>query len=211
MQRLGLLRIIILLIGSENLGINPIKLNGPWDEGFALDVHTISSTYIADNVYGHPEFDTEYSELGELLHKLKYKKDYNKLDDIMELAEPFIESWDAIKQVNFVLPVPPSKQRSYQPAQEIAIRIANLIGVEYSDEVLQKISSIESKGLSSVDKGQIQGTIIKTAMATKEYNMLLIDDLYKSGATLKECIRVLREDAKIKKIFVLTITKTRKG
>ena len=68
---------------------------------------------------------------------------------------------------------------------------------------------MESKNLSSEDKQKIQGTIFKTAQATKEHNMLLVDDLYKSGATLTECVHVLRTDSKIKKIFVLTLTKTR--
>jgi predicted amidophosphoribosyltransferase len=198
-------------MGSDSMSINPIKLIGPWDEGFALDVHTISSTYLGDDVYGHPEFENEYSEMGHLLHLFKYKNVHSGLFDIIELVKPFISSWQSVQEVSFVLPVPSSKPRIYQPAQEIASEIASLLKVGYSDEILQKMSSIESKGLSSSEKQQLQGSIIKTVEATKEHNMLLVDDLYKSGATLTECIRVLREDKKIKKIFVLTMTKTRKG
>ena len=197
-------------MGSESVGVNPIELIGPWDEGYALDIHTVSSTYIGDNVYGHPEFITEYSEMGQLLHLFKYKNKQSILSDIIKLAKPFIESWSAIREVSFVLPVPSSKIRIYQPAQEIASEIASFIHVGYSDEILQKVSSIESKDLSPNDKQQVYGSIIKTAKATQEHNMLLVDDLYKSGATLVECVRVLREDPKINKIFVLTMTKTRK-
>jgi predicted amidophosphoribosyltransferase len=193
------------------MSINPIKLIGPWDEGFALDVHTVSSIYLGDDVYGHPEFENEYSEVGRLLHLFKYKNVHSRLFDIIELVKPFISSWQSVQEVSFVLPVPSSKPRIYQPAQEIASEIASLLKVGYSDEILQKVSSIESKGLSSNEKQQLQGSIIKTVEATKEHNMLLVDELYKSGATLTECIRVLREDKKIKKIFVLTMTKTRKG
>jgi len=193
------------------MSIKPIKLVGPWDEGYALDIHTISSTYLGDDVYGHPDFQNEYSEIGNLLHLFKYRGMSNKLFDIIEIVKPFIKTWQAMQEISFVLPVPSSKVRAYQPAQEIAYEIASLLGVGYSDKVLQKISSIESKGLSSVDKQQIQGSIIKTVSATQEHNMLLVDDLYKSGATLTECVRILREDPKIKKIFVLAMTKTRKG
>ncbi|MDD2234621.1 MAG: hypothetical protein PHV03_06895 [Desulfitobacteriaceae bacterium] len=193
------------------MSIKPIKLWGPWDEGFALDTHTVSSTYIGDNIYGHPEFKTEYSEMGELLYLFKYKNDYSKLDDIIKLGKSFIKSWKAVKNIDLVLPVPFSKTRNYQPAQEIAMEIACLIGATYAENILQKISSTESKGLSPVDKQQIEGTIIKTEMATTRHNILLVDDLFESGKTLKECVRVLREDPKINKILVLTMTKTRKG
>ena len=192
------------------MGINPIELIGSWDEGYALDIHTISSTYLGDDVYGHPEFNNEYSEMGELLHLYKYRNVHNKLNNIIELVKPFIESWKAMQEVSFILPVPSTKVRIYQPAQEIASEIASLLRVGYSDEILLKVSSIESKGLSSENKKQIQGSIIKSIKATKEHNMLLVDDLYKSGATLTECVRVLREDQLINKIFVLTMTKTRK-
>jgi hypothetical protein len=37
--------------------ISPRRLRGPWIEGYALDLHTISSTMIGYNQYGHPEFD----------------------------------------------------------------------------------------------------------------------------------------------------------
>jgi len=166
---------------------------------------------LGDDVYGHPEFENEYSEMGHFLHLFKYKNEHDRLFDIVELVKPFLLSWQAMQEVSFVLPVPSSKVRIYQPAQEIASEIASLIKVGYSSEILQKKSSIESKGLSASGKQQIQGTIVKTAKATKEHNMLLVDDLYKSGATLTECIRVLREDPMINKIFVLTMTKTRKG
>ena len=33
------------------MGINPIKLEGDWDEGYALDVHTIHSEFLESD-YG---------------------------------------------------------------------------------------------------------------------------------------------------------------
>ena len=190
--------------------IKPVKLRGPWDEGYALDVHTTSSEYIGDDVYGHPQYDNEYSDMGQLVNSYKYKKDYRKLDDIIALAKPFIESWETLNTVDFVLPVPSSKYRDVQPAEEVAREIASMIGAYYSNEILQKESPMESKGLSGEAKQRLQGTITKTKNATKEHNMLLVDDIFQSGTTLGECIKVLREDPKIVKIFVLTLTKTRK-
>ena len=192
------------------MAINPIKLTGTWDEGYAIDVHIISSKYTGNDVYGYPVFDNKYSEMGQLLHQYKYNNQQSKLADIIELTKPFIKSWAAISEVDFVLPVPPSKSRIYQPTQEIAREIAMLIGVGYSDEILKKESAIESKGLSEPEKQQVYDSIIQTKKAVKSHNMLLVDDLYQTGTTLEACVRVLRKDSNIMKIYVLTMTKTRK-
>lgn len=52
------------------LEINPKEIKGSWDVGYVLDVHTISSTMIGYNEFGHPEFDTQRSPLGELVYRL---------------------------------------------------------------------------------------------------------------------------------------------
>ena len=40
-------------------------------------------------------------------------------------------------------------------------------------------------------------------------NILLIDDLYRSGATLKVATNLLYSKATVKNVYVLTMTKTR--
>ncbi len=52
---------------------------GPWDNGFSLDKHTLSSVYTGDNQYGHPTFDTTRTEVGESLYRLKYRHDYSQV------------------------------------------------------------------------------------------------------------------------------------
>ena len=42
--------------------INPIELSGNWTQGYALDIHTINSTFIGYDEYGHEVFDTRRSE-----------------------------------------------------------------------------------------------------------------------------------------------------
>ena len=46
--------------------INPLEIAGNWDKGFVLDKHVISSTPKGENVYGHMEYETVRTELGEL-------------------------------------------------------------------------------------------------------------------------------------------------
>jgi len=191
------------------MSINPIKLQGSWDEGYALDVHTISSTYKGEDMYGRPQFDNEYSEMGKLVYLFKNRNRYEKLDEIITLARPFIENWESLKTVTSVLPAPPTKSRIYQPAEEIAEAIAEVIGAFFIDDVLDKQVTIQAKDLSATEKSKLTGTISKKRNATKEHNVLIVDDLYESGSTLNDCVRVLRTDKNIMKIYVLTMTKNR--
>lgn len=193
------------------MSINPTMLIGNWDEGYALDRHVISSVPIGEDPYGYMQFNTKRSEMGELIYHFKYKGKYRNLDKIIELAKPFIIEWAITKSIDIVLPVPSSNEyRLYQPAFEIAKAIADLLNVGYNDTVLQKISSLQSKSLNQDEKQKISGTIIKRKMANKEHNLLLVDDLYQTGTTLTECVNEMRKDDKVLKIYVLTMTKTKR-
>jgi predicted amidophosphoribosyltransferase len=192
------------------MGINPIKLIGNWDEGYALDRHTISSTLVGHDVYGNPQFDTRRSELGELIYQLKNRNKYDNLPLIMELVTPFLSEWQAIKGIRSVIPVPPSTPyRPYQPAFEIAREVAAALGTHYFDNVLEKTTTTKAKDLDGEQKQQIEGSILQAVFAKDKHSMLLVDDLFDSGATLTECVNVLRRDKNIDKIYVLTMTKTK--
>ena len=188
--------------------INPIKLYGNWDEGWALDKHVISSIFIDTDIYGHERYDTTRSELGELLYNFKYKGKHENLDKIIEIIKPFLDEWHILKTIDIVLPVPSTKARNYQPANEIAYAIAEIYKLHYSDDVLEKVSNIESKNMDRSNKN-LDGIIIVKKGANRRHNILLVDDLYSTGGTLQECVKELRKDPLLNKIYVLTITKTR--
>src|SRR6202007_1314233 len=73
--------------------ITPKDLNGEWDAGSALDVQTLESTYVGDNEYGRPLFDTKRSALGELLYQLKYHNDNAAVAPIIETLAAFLNGW----------------------------------------------------------------------------------------------------------------------
>jgi len=56
-----------------------IKIDGNWKAGYTIDLHTISSVYLGDNLDGQPQFDNDRSEMGELINRLKYHSDELKL------------------------------------------------------------------------------------------------------------------------------------
>ena len=117
-----------------------------------------------------------------------------------------------MKEVTYVIPAPPSLPRKgeVQPVYLLAERIAEYLNVKWSPAILEKISTDQLKGASvDVKREKIAGTIVKRKTAKIEHTMLLVDDLFDSGATLRECVRVLRRDPKIKRIYVLCMTKTK--
>lgn len=71
--------------------INPIKLNGSWDLGYALDKHVMSSTAIGVNYYGHTEFETQRTSIGEALYQFKYNHNAAEFMNIVDTLADFIK------------------------------------------------------------------------------------------------------------------------
>lgn len=189
--------------------IHPIPLLGEWDIGFALDIHVIRSVPLGEDAYGHARFDNTRSPIGELLYQFKYNGRYEHLEQIVETILAFLNSHSEMKDIEVILPVPPTKDRNYQPTFEIARKLAEELHVFCCDDVLENTSHVEAKALLASEKHKLTGTIIKRKMATHRHNTLLIDDLYQTGTTLNQCAFVLRQDPLIDKIYVLAITKTK--
>jgi len=69
-----------------------IRIPGRWRQGYALDLHTTESTYLGDDEHRNPRFQTNRSEIGELLYKAKYHADKSVIPAIAETAGSFVES-----------------------------------------------------------------------------------------------------------------------
>lgn len=88
--------------------INPTKLPGPWAAGYALDLHSLSSTFLGYKG-SIPRFDTKYTELGELVYRFKYRSDAAALPAIIDTVEEFIRQskWE----IDCIVSVPPPRSR----------------------------------------------------------------------------------------------------
>lgn len=186
------------------------KLIGKWRRGFAFDLHTTSSTYLGPDEFGRDRYDNKYTEMGELVYQLKYKRDKSAIPKIIEL----LKAITGIEKSDFIIAVPSSnKNRAFQPVDEIATALGKQRGVPVLIGFLEK----ESRGKelkNTTDPGERE-KLLKDAIKivghrnVKGKNVLLVDDLYDSGATLNACSSVLYEEAGVKRVAVLTMTKTR--
>ncbi|MBC7910766.1 MAG: ComF family protein [Pyrinomonadaceae bacterium] len=193
------------------IDLHPIKLSGDWHEGFALDIHTISSTLIGYDQYGHEVFDSQRSPIGELLYRLKYRRDRTVLDEITEAAANFITNEWKIR-IEAVVPVPPSKSnRSLQPVIEVAKGISTRLQMPYSEAIVKVTDTPELKNVFDYKRRQ---ELLREAFGIKNLELigkdiLLFDDLFRSGATLNAITRVLYDSGMVNRIYALTLTKTR--
>lgn len=196
------------------ININPVKISGNWFDGFVLDLHTTSSELLGYDEYGHEVFNTKRSELGELLYKLKYNADKSVLPEILKVVVHFLTAkWKVDKLLHYIIPVPPSRtDRAFQPVIELAESMSYCLGVPTLKDCL--IKTKETTELKNVfERGarlKLLGDAFDiTSSVIKGKNVLLLDDLYRSGATVGAITRVLYNRGNVNRVYVLALTKTR--
>ena len=188
---------------------NPKK--GDWDEGYALDIHTISSTHVGDNEYGHPIFATTRSPLGELLYQLKYRADPAATEPIVEAVREFLtkSGWN----FELIVPMPSSTgQRKLQPVIEIARGLSRVLNTPLCEKCVLKVKSTpQLKNIYDFSERQriLAGAFAVSKRETAGKRLLLFDDLYRSGATMSAVARVLKGDGGARSVYALALTYTR--
>ncbi len=209
--------------------INPIKLEGIWNEGWALDFHTTSSKRVSEPIYievyndrgeidlieadGKHYIETVRPPIAEALYKLKYHFDRTKINLVAETASSFLIEKKRNWNLDCIIPIPPSDlTRTFQPVYELVNVIANKCNLVVDFDTLKKTKSTSQ--LKSIDNKEERKNILNGAFdcavnVLNGKNILLFDDLYRSGETLNSAISILKRKGGCSKVYILTITKTR--
>jgi predicted amidophosphoribosyltransferase len=186
--------------------IQPLPANPAWDCGISLDKHTISSTPIGPNEYGHMQFDTQRTAVGEAVFRLKYRDDYQQVGFLAQAVATAL----AGRRFDRVIPMPASRQRTRQPVHEVARQVAALLGSTYTDEVLVKTwSTGMMKDLDGYEQRvkALAGCFSVNAPLEASCDVLVLDDLFDTGASLQAACTALRECASIRGISVVALTR----
>lgn len=155
------------------------------------------------------------------IQKLKYKFIEELAENLIDL---FLEYWaryqplllDQIKKdrgVDWILiPVPLHKRRQnwrgFNQSALLAKLLAQKIGLTYKDCLLRTKHTKPQMSLKSQDRHQnIHGVFaLKEGSSVKDKKILLIDDVWTTGSTLKECTTVLKRNGS-KLVWGLTIAR----
>jgi competence protein ComFC len=157
------------------------------------------------------QFDTTYSTVGLLLYRLKSKGDPSVVPSLVEAIESF---WALSPRpsIDLIVPVPPTKQRKYPPVLLVATSLSERLGVPLCTDCIVKVKqTAQLKDLVEYDKRMeaLEGAFTVDPDRTEGKEILLFDDLYRSGATVSAIANLLKRDGKAKAVRVLTLTRTR--
>ena len=189
--------------------INPQKIIGRWQSGIALDLHTLSSTYLGVNEFGHEVYDTTRSEIGELLYRLKYRGDMAAAREIIDTAATYLAPHRG--KIDVIAPVPPSGARAVQPVITLARGISAKLDIPVADCITTTQPAMALKGVLDPDKRKelLDGLHAVDVAQTRGKQILLFDDLFRSGATMNAITDLLTTTGKAAAVRALTITRTR--
>ncbi|MCI0495002.1 RecQ family zinc-binding domain-containing protein, partial [candidate division KSB1 bacterium] len=176
-------------------------LHGDFDVGFALANHT--------EIH---EGKRDYTAIGRMVYEFKYQGNKSHLQPLANEIVKFINENDSYKKADFLVPIPSTaKDRDFDPVSLIVAAISERTGIPVAKSILVKTRKTRpQKELVNVTQKKLN---VKNAFAINDREkiyrktIILLDDLYDSGATLNECARVLRSSG-AGKILVLALTRT---
>ena len=142
---------------------------------------------------------------------MKFKRDLGLpeliLPDLVALMERSNFSFD------YLIPVPLSKkrlkQRGYNQVAVWGVPLGKMIGSPLNTTILTQNKETTSQVSLSADERwkNIHGAFSVNTDQIRGKNIVILDDVITTGATLNECARVLRK-AGARKIFALTIARS---
>jgi competence protein ComFC len=195
-------------MASEALKTNPRAIPGRWREGYVLDIHTTSSVHIGDDDFGRPMFNTTRSAAGEMLYRLKYSKDATAIEPICDALAGFVRKWKP--GADLVVPVPPSRKRAKQPVLLLANGLSERLKLPLAPQAVSTVAGLpEMKDVHGYDARM---KLLKRAFkvdGVKGRRVLLLDDLYRSGATMNAIAAALYDQGEAADVVALAVTQTR--
>ena len=177
---------------------HPRPLKGPWRAGWALDFHS--------------RFDGDQqvrSVIGELAFRFKYGGEQHLARDLAARWVELLAAHPEMPKPDAVIPIPPSIRRDFDPVTLLAQALAAQLSIPALTGVLVKTRATRlQKDMTALAQKQanvVGAFVLKGDVRGKR--LILVDDLYDSGATLAEATRVLTRGGATS-LIVLTLTKT---
>jgi hypothetical protein len=176
---------------------HPCALPGPWQAGWSLGFHS----RMAGASWSR-------SGTGDLTYRLKYEADTTVLPALAEQAMDLLRSHPELGQVDLIVPVPCSTQRKVDPVRAFCDELAGRIKIPVQALVTKTRKTQPQKEMKTMaQKRDNVARAFSVNGEARDKRILLVDDLFDSGATLAEITRsLLAHNAR--GVNVLTLTRT---
>lgn len=147
------------------------------------------------------------------IHLFKYQNRQKFALFFVQLMQEFIFSHSNIEEFDLIVAVPLHRhkllERGFNQSEVLAKYLAKNLGLKLSVNNLRRIKMTKSQVELSKEERikNVAGVFaVKNPLEFKRKAILLIDDIYTTGATLNECARVLKQSGATK---VITFTLAR--
>ena len=178
--------------------ISPIKYE-------KLNLSKDDSTFFTTRAYSY-----HVGLMREAVHKLKYENDIGLGMVLAKELKNIVE--DNEWKIDCIVPIPLGKkrkrERGYNQAEVIAYPLSNYLGLELNNKLITRCKETRTQiGLTVKERieNMAQAFVLRNGEADGK-SILLIDDVYTSGATMKSAARTLK-DAGAKRVYSLTVTR----
>lgn len=138
--------------------------------------------------------------LKDLIHELKYQNDFAALPYIYTVLDRLDDEWQQFfADFDYVIPVPlhaeKLKRRGFNQVDRIFLPWTKAHGLHYADILIRtkKTKSQYSLNPSERSINLHAAFALKKDISVVNAKCLLLDDIFTTGSTLKNCARVLKE------------------
>ena len=170
-------------------------------EGIASALHRCGACVLEPPPYAQARAVGLYEGvLRDLIHAMKYQRIYGLVRPLGELlAAHFAWHWGS-HQPELLVPIPlhrtKLRQREFDQALSLAASLSQYTGIPlWADILVRQRATVSQVGLTAAQRRQnVRGAFhLKTPHTCAGKAILLIDDVYTTGATIRECARLFRQ------------------
>lgn len=175
------------------------KFNEIFCEECSMKIDRVDYYEYEDNISMKLSYPLFYNDFAKnLIAKYKFRGETHLYKSLGELMYEMGVKYEIFNKVDLIIPVPlytkNYKKRGYNQSELLSKRIGELSGLEVRTDLLQKIKRTKVQHDLSPNERM---TNLKNSIAVAEdiykYKILLIDDVYTTGATINSIIKSMNK------------------
>lgn len=163
-------------------------------------------------------FDYKNDVIKRMIYDFKYNSCFVLAEDFVNLSVDYLNKNKLLKNIDkdktVIVPLPSHKtkkrRRGFNPAEKLSIQLSKVLGVEVDNDFLIKVKNTPPQaGIKNSEERKINNKdsfVCNKKHIPKKIHILLVDDVYTTGSTIKECAFTMRKSG-YKNISAFVVSK----